>query len=253
MLVDYHIHGMGHLDFPHTLESLAQFLEAAKARGIKEVGFAEHDHYLPHINFGNFAFLQKQFPDVAIRCGLEVEYLPGREKETQERLQGIEFDYLIGSVHYIGEWLFDHPDYIAGFAEWDLNRLYEVYFGLVAQMVHSGGFDIVGHFDLIKIFGHRPQGLVLELARPALEAVRECGLVLEVNTAGWHRPVQELYPAPELLREAFRRGIPVTLSSDAHAPEQVGRDLARARELLWGIGYRQIATFVRRQRFMVSL
>jgi len=253
MLVDYHIHGMGHLDFPHTLESLAQFLSAARARGIKEVGFAEHDHYLPHINFENFALLRERFPDMVIRCGLEVEYLPGREKETEERLRGIEFDYLIGSVHYIGEWLFDHPDYIAGFEEWDLRELYRVYFGLVAEMAQSGSFDIVGHFDLIKIFGHRPPGPVLELARAALEAVKEGGMVLEVNTAGWHRPAQELYPAPELLKEAFRLGIPVTLSSDAHSPEQVGRDLERARELLLNIGYRQIAAFSRRERIFMPL
>jgi histidinol-phosphatase (PHP family) len=253
MLVDYHIHGMGHRDFPHSVESLARFVQEARDKGIVELGFADHDYYLRDIRFSNFEELRPRFPGVSIKVGLEVEYFPGQEGTTSDRLAGCTFDYLIGSVHYIGEWLFDHPDNIEGFDAWDIDHLYRVYFGLVGRMARSRMFDLVGHLDLIKIFGHRAKSSVVKLAQPALEEIRDSGMVMEVNTAGWHRPVHEQYPARDLLEAAFKMGIPITLSSDAHAPEQVGRDLPLAREMAWEVGYREVATFSRRERTMVPL
>ncbi|NPV92397.1 MAG: histidinol-phosphatase HisJ family protein [Firmicutes bacterium] len=253
MLVDYHIHGMGHRDFPHSVESLARFVEAALGKGIAEVGFADHDYYLRDIRFSNFEELRTRFPGIGIKVGLEVEFFPGQETETNDRLAGCRFDYLIGSVHYIGEWLFDHPDYIEGFSAWDIDQLYRVYFGLVARMARTRLFDMVGHLDLIKIFGHRAKSPVLKMVQPTLEEIRDSGMVIEVNTAGLHRPVQEQYPAKDLLKAAFQMGIPITLSSDAHAPEQVGRDLLLAREMAREVGYREAATFSGRERIMVPL
>lgn len=253
MLVDYHIHGLGHRDFPHTVESLSRFLQAAEEKRLSEVGFADHDYYLRDIRFSSFEVLREMFPSVSIKVGLEVEYFPGQEMETVDRLAGCRFDYLIGSVHYIGEWLFDHPDQTEGFKDWDIDQLYRVYFGLVTRMARSKIFDLVGHLDLIKIFGHRPQTPVLKLAQPALEAIQESEMAMEINTAGWYKPVGEIYPAKELLEAAFRMNIPITLGSDAHIPEHVGRDLIKARDLAFKVGYRKVATFRQRERVMVAL
>lgn len=253
MLVDYHIHGLGHRDYPHDLESLARFMHTAEARNLQEVGFADHDYYLKDIRLANYEGLRARFPDIKIRVGLEVEYFPGQEGEISDRLAGCRFDFLIGSVHYVGEWLFDHPDNIDGYQQWDIDQLYRVYFGLVARMARSRLFDLVGHLDLIKIFGHRPRTPVGKLAAPALEAIRDSRMTLELNTAGWYRPVQELYPARELLEAAFQMRIPVTLASDAHHPGDVGRDIELARKLAWEVGYRELATFEQRERVMVPL
>lgn len=253
MLVDYHVHGVGHLTSRHTVAELTEYLEMGKARGLKEIGFTDHDYYLNELDFANFPLLQKRFPQIKIRVGLEVEYLPHKEEESKKQLAGYSFDYLIGSVHFINDWGFDHPDYVARYAEWDIDDLYTAYFNLVARMARTKRFDIVGHLDLIKVFGYRSRRSVQELAAPALRAIRDSGMVVEINTAGIYKPVGEIYPCRELLDECFRMGIPITLSSDAHYARDVGRDIVKAREMAWEVGYRQVAVFEKRQRFLLPL
>ncbi len=132
--------------------------------------------------------------------------------------------------------MFDHPDYQALYSRWDINELYRTYFSLIGELARSGLFDIVGHFDLIKVFGYRPAGPVLPLAAPALQAIREAGLTVEVNTRGGYKPCAEIYPATELLQECFSLGIPATLGSDAHEAEEIGRDLAAGASFYTGSG-----------------
>ncbi len=253
MLVDYHVHGIGHQTSRHTIAELSEFVEKGIAADLAEIGFADHDGYLADLDFTNFSRLQTLYPQIKIRVGLEVDYLPNPQQPRTDYTKAYPFDFLMGSVHFIGEWPFDHPDYRAGYAEWKPDALYQAYFALVSQMVRSKGFDIVGHLDLIKIFGCRPDTPVLELAGPALQEIRKADMTVEINTAGWYKPVAEVYPSEILLIECFRLGIPVTLSSDAHVAGDVGRDIARARELAWKVGYRQVAAFEQRKRIMVNL
>jgi len=253
VLVDYHVHGIGHQTSRHTLAELSGFVERGLAVNLAEIGFADHDYYLEDLKFSNFLLLEKRFPQIKIKVGLEVEYLPDQQQSVVNYAEVYSFDYLIGSVHFVNEWPFDHPDYRSGYEDWEIDDLYRAYFGLVSQMARTKRFDIVGHLDLIKIFGHRSRTPVLELAAPALQVIKQCGLTVEINTAGWYKPVREVYPALNLLEECFRLGIPITLSSDAHVAEDVGRDINKARELAWQVGYRQVATFEKRQRIMLPL
>ncbi len=117
----------------------------------------------------------------------------------------------------------------------------------MARAAATGLFQLIGHLDLIKIYGHRPRRPVLELAEPALQAIARSGAAMEVNTAGLYKPAGEIYPAPELIARAFSLNIPVTISSDAHAPAEVGREREQARELLRWAGYTSLATFHRRE------
>ncbi|MBC7324406.1 MAG: histidinol phosphate phosphatase, partial [Moorella sp. (in: Bacteria)] len=111
----------------------------------------------------------------------------------------------------------------------------------------TGLFQIIGHLDLIKIYGHRPRRPVLELAEPALKVIAASGAAMEINTAGLFKPVGEIYPSRELLEQAFNLNIPVTIGSDAHAAGEVARERARARELLRLVGYTSLATFYRQE------
>jgi len=107
----------------------------------------------------------------------------------------------------------------------------------------SGLFDAIGHLDLPKKFGHLPPEEAWELVEGVLGAIQAANLALDVNTAGWRKPVGELYPAPRILRRARELGIPVVLGSDAHAPEEVGARFAEAAALLAEAGYREAWVF----------
>ncbi len=253
MLVDYHVHGIGHQTSRHTVAELSEYVERGIAANLAEIGFADHDNYLADLDFTNFSRLQTLYPQIKIRVGLEVDYLPNPQWPSADYTKAYPFDFLIGSVHFVGEWPFDHPDYRSGYQEWEPDSLYQAYFSIVSQMVKSKRFDIVGHLDLIKVFGCRSDRPVLELAGPTLQEIRKADLTVEINTAGWYKPVAEVYPAVTLLEECFRLGIPITLSSDAHMAGDVGRDIHLARELAWKVGYRQVATFEQRKRILVDL
>ncbi|APC07937.1 histidinol-phosphatase HisJ family protein [Neomoorella thermoacetica] len=241
---DYHIHGLAHEGPPHTVERLLPYVEAAREAGLTAMGFADHDRFLEGLDFNVFAELER-ITGMPVRAGLEVDFRPGRDHRQQ--LAGRPWDYLIGSVHTVDDWEFDRPGQEGGFAAWDIDELYATYFNLVARAAATGIFQIIGHLDLIKIYGHRPRRPVLELAEPALQAIARSGAALEVNTAGLFKPVGEIYPARELLERAFSLNIPVTIGSDAHAPGEVAREREQARELLRQIGYTCLATFYCRE------
>ena len=244
MPADYHIHGLAHEGPPHTVARLWPYVEAARSAGLTEIGFADHDRYLDGLDFNVFPALE-QVTGMPVRAGLEVDFRP--DKDHRRELAGRPWDYLIGSVHAIGEWEFDRAGQESGFAAWDIDKLYTTYFDLVARAAATGLFQLIGHLDLIKIYGHRPRRPVLELAEPALQAIARSGAAMEVNTAGLYKPAGEIYPAPELIARAFSLNIPVTISSDAHAPAEVGREREQARELLRWAGYTSLATFHRRE------
>ncbi|MGI9951163.1 histidinol-phosphatase HisJ family protein [Moorellaceae bacterium AZ2] len=248
--VDYHLHGLAHGGPPHTVEKLWPYVEAARQLGLQEIGFAEHDRYLYGLEFGVFAELERLTP-LKIRRGIEIDFRPTRSDLRD--IAALPWDYLIGSVHHIGDWAFDAPGEEAYFNDWDLDDLYLTYFDLVARVARTGFFQIIGHLDLIKIYGHRPSRPVVDLAEPALRAIAEAGAAVEVNTAGLFKPVGEIYPSQELLERCFALGIPVTVSSDAHGPEEVGRAREEALAMLRRIGYTQLATFKGRQLILVPL
>ncbi|GAW93000.1 histidinol-phosphatase HisJ family protein [Calderihabitans maritimus] len=253
MLVDYHVHGMGHGEGSQTLENLSRYLDFAREQGIEEIGFAEHNWYLDQLDFSVFPRLRKVFPEIEVRVGLEIDFRPETAANLAQKLTSLPFDYLIGSVHEIGDWMFDHPDYKDQYAHWDIDELYETYFQLVARMVDSGLYDIVGHLDLIKVFGYRPRQCIKDLVNSLLHRIAKAGMVVEVNTGGLYKPVGEIYPQETILAECFRLNIPVTLGSDAHRAEDVGRDLMRAKALLRKLGYRKLAAFYRRKIYLIDL
>ncbi|MDW7675569.1 MAG: histidinol-phosphatase HisJ family protein [Bacillota bacterium] len=247
MLVDYHVHGLAHGDYNHTLEDIEPFVKTAVKKGMSELGFTEHDRYLNQINFDLYSELQKMYPQLKIRIGLEIEFREGREKEFINYACAYDFDYTIGSVHEISNWPFDHPDHIKEYDNWETDKLYERYFNIIALMANTSQCQVVGHLDLIKVFGFRPKKNILSFLLPALAAIKAANMVAEINTNGWYKPVNEVYPAFDVLKECYNADIPITLSSDAHHPDQVGRDIDKANALAKKAGYTKVATFVQKQ------
>jgi histidinol-phosphatase (PHP family) len=188
-----------------------------------------------------------------VRIGLEVDYRPEEEGKIKELLARFPFDYVIGSVHEMNGWIFDIPGQEVAHRERDADKMYEEYFSWIEMAAASGLFTTIGHFDLIKIFGVRPKTDVLKLADAALTRIQENGLVLELNTAGRYKPVGEFYPEVKIIEEIRRRGIPMTLGSDAHQAALVGRDLEEASHLLARHGINQLVGFNQREKVYYPL
>lgn len=243
-IVDYHTHPYSHGEIINYGEKhLLQFIEIALKKGIREIGFSDHDQFSEEINWELINSLKSSSP-IPIKKGLEFDYIPGREEEIRKTIKRFKLDYSIGSVHYIDEWGFDNPANIKEYQNKDIDQLYISYYELLIRAIKSNLFNIIGHFDLIKVFGYQPEKIdLLSIIKPVLEEMKRAELVLEINTNGLNKPVQEIYPAKFILEEAFQRKIPITFGSDAHSPGRVGENISHYAEYVKNIGYKEVATF----------
>lgn len=238
------------------------YVEAALRAGLTEYGISDHAPCLPE-PFDDWRMAVAQLPGyfellerakrqaagrIAVRAGLECDWLIGCEPWITELAGRYQWDYLIGAVHYLGDWDFDNPKWLGRWAECDAEAVWQHYWKTYTEMVESGLFDIFAHPDLIKKFNRIPEGDLDRFYEPVIDAIAASGAVIELNTAGLHKPCAETYPAPRFLELACSAGIGLVLSSDAHAPEEVGRDFPLAIALAKSAGYRELTLFEKRQR-----
>ncbi|MFW6269719.1 MAG: histidinol-phosphatase HisJ family protein [Bacillota bacterium] len=245
--VDYHLHPYSHGEKAvrpiHNLERLRQFVEYAKKINIKEIGFSDHEKYLDSYKWENL-FKIKEETDILIKIGVEIDYKSGREEEIYNLLNKYPLDFAIGSVHHIGDWNFDHPDYRDRFDEWNINELYKKYFTEIKNAVISGLFNIIGHLDLIKIYGHRiSPHKITRLVEPIMQEIKTNEQALEININGLNKPVQEIYPSKHILKIAAQNNVPLTFASDAHQPERIGENIDYIYNMINLLGYKKIAIF----------
>ncbi|MCF7846015.1 MAG: histidinol-phosphatase [Candidatus Peribacteraceae bacterium] len=265
MIFDFHVHTRQQ-DGANTAEEM---IEAAIKKGVEILGISEHSPRLPEYRYADdppdevrglkgwarflvdLEELKKKYAShIEILKGCEVDWL-GEENLpwVKDLLNKGRFDYTIGSVHFLGKWGFDYEkDWKAGYQNFaSATEIYEKYFAEYARMARLDLFDIGGHFDLIKKFNNEfplPEGVdVFELARPALDAVADSKMVLEVSSAGLTKPCQDWYPSAELLRAARERGIPVTLNSDAHSVERIAENFNAAKDFAKSVGYEEVTIF----------
>lgn len=266
-LADYHTHT------PLCRHAEGEPVELARRAvelGLAEIGISDHSpaaedgfddwrmrlsefpQYLEKVQFA-----REQVGSIPVRLGLEVDYLEGREAEAwMDRLAELApYDYLIGSVHYIAPgWDIDNPKWIGRWhGEAEVEEIWSSYWEIYTRCAGSGRFDILGHPDLPKKFGHRPGGDLRRFYAPAVEAAAEAGAAVEINTAGWRKECAEQYPAREFLELMVDAGVALVISSDAHAPDEVGAGFGRAAELALDVGFTQTARFQRRRRSLVDL
>lgn len=233
--------------------------------GLGELGFADHNPMAEYFDDWRMSreelprYLEEvekaraQFPQLTIRVGLECDFLAGHETWIEELTSLAEWDFLIGSVHYMPEgWEVDHPKFVgrhAGHAE----EIWTTYWRVYEQCIRSGLFDFVAHPDLPKKFGFRPEGDLRRFYEPVIKALAETGTPFEINTAGWRKDCREQYPALEFLELARAANVPLLINSDAHAVEELGAGFAEAVALAKAAGYTQTARFHRREISFVPL
>jgi histidinol-phosphatase (PHP family) len=275
MLTDYHLHlrpddeGTA-VERYFTSENVGRYLAAAAAAGVDELGVSEHvyrfrqaldvwSHPLWVANARDDLDAYCEFvAGTPLKLGIECDFVPGAEERTAELLAAREFDYVVGSVHFIGEGdsAVDHT----GFDVWegggDPDEIWRRYFEALADCARSGLFDILAHPDLVKVWGGArplPDRDLRAFYEPAVEAIAESGIAVEISTAGIRKPVGELYPSHQFAAMCVEAGASFALSSDAHLPEQVGFEYGRALEFLDGLGVEEICVFEGRRRRLAPL
>lgn len=262
-LVDYHIHTplCG-----HATGSPDDYIRRAEELKLQEIGFSDHaplpeelregitmapgqvEEYIGLIGDMKHAWAGR----IAVRLGFEIDY-PFHDSFDVKYLADARLDYFIGSCHFLNGWAFDHPAYIEEFGRRDINEVYAAYYSLLEGLVLSGAFQILGHFDLVKKFGHRAvrdfRGIVARLAR----IIARRDMAVEINTAGFRKPVGEAYPADDIIAVLFDNNVPLVLGSDSHEPGEVGHRFPEVVETIKRIGYRKLSGFSAKKRFDINL
>jgi len=266
MLTDYHLHLRP--DEPDTTteryftaENVERYREAAAVAGIDELGVSEHIYrFTQALALWRHPLWEEQARDdldaycefvrgAELKLGIECDFVPGAEDRTANLLEAHDFDYVVGSVHFVGEAAVDHEGWDVWEGSGDADEVWRRYFEALAECARSGLFDILAHPDLVKVWGRArplPERDPRHYYEPAVEAIAESGIAVELSTAGLRKPVGEIYPDRAFLEMVVDAGNPIALSSDAHTPEQLGFEYDRALELLDAVGVTEIATFAHR-------
>jgi histidinol-phosphatase (PHP family) len=250
---DYHSHPQGHKIQPYSQALLQPWVDQARKIGLRDIAFTDHDRYYPGINFDEINRLREKNPDIKIRAGIEldndpVHSLAGREWIEQNWEQ---LDFVLGSVHFLDrdDEMFDAvPAGAAQFEGRDIDSIYENYFRRVRHLVAGGLIDCLAHLDLVKIHGHRANRGIEEIAGETLDLIRSKNLAIELSTAGWRKPVNELYPSDPIIRLALEKGIAFTTASDAHSHVQLGENFARLEKKMSALGLREVSVYEKHKR-----
>ncbi|MFK4303966.1 histidinol-phosphatase (PHP family) [Paenibacillus sp. RC254] len=272
MKIDYHTH---HARCGHAIGNLEEYVQQGIRLGLDQLGLSDHMPLL-HVNpadyYPEMAMPMEELPryveeclelkqrykgQIDIRVGLEGDYIEGWEQEIEDIITAYPWDYVIGSVHFLGEW--DVTDFrqVHHWEGKNVLEVYRTYYDAVSKAAATGLYDIMGHLDVIKRFGHYPKSEeaeeLRELERSTLSAVARSGRAMELNASGLSKPCAEMFPSRRMLEEALALGIPLTVGSDAHDPAKLSEHLEKARALLHEVGYRELAVFRQRERSSVPL
>lgn len=272
MRIDYHTH---HARCGHAIGSLEEYIQRGIDIGLSQIGLSDHmplvhvdpsTYYpemampleeLPRYVEEAFRLKQKYASAISVRVGLEADYIEGWDREIEQIIKDYPWDYVIGSVHFLGEWDVSDFRQVHQWEGQDIFQVYQRYYDAVEKAARTGFYDIMGHLDVIKRFNYRPeqqwQEQIIELELQVLAAVVESGIAMELNASGLTKPCAEMFPSERILKAAVLQGIPFTIGSDAHDPQELGENLDAARSTLKKLGVRELATFEGRHRVMVPL
>jgi histidinol-phosphatase (PHP family) len=289
---DYHLHIHPHKPTPGApppgtfpADYIDRYVEVALSRGATEVGFVEHLYRCvesqaalgqwwkrdphPHLvaemeeimareldmSLDRYveAILEAKSRGLPVKLGLEVDFEPGTEQKVIDLIAPYPWDYLVGSVHWIGAWWFLRPSGPAEYERRGVRRAFEEYFELTTALAATGMADSLGHVDVIKVAGLAPDGSLRYLWEPVVEATASTGMAVEISSQGLLRAVKEIYPAPAFLELFHAAGVPITLGSDAHAPDESAFGYDQVVRAARDAGYTEYLRFAGRQRFPTPL
>jgi len=253
-LIDYHMHTplCG-----HALGEPYEYAEQALKIGLKEIGFSDHAPFIKHplpgitMSMDELSQYHRMIERVrgefsgrlVIKIGIEADFIHGYEEKTQMLLAGYPYDYVYGSIHFIGDWAFDSPDERAKWDQADVDSVYRSYYEHLRKAAESQLFDIMAHVDLVKKFGHRADTDMSEEIRETARVFSNNGVAIEINTSGLRKDVQEIYPSLEVLKIYAQENVDIVFGSDAHLTGDVGKDFEQAALLARKAGYKDYVAF----------
>jgi len=252
---DYHTHPQGHRVQRYTPALLQPWADSARNFGLTDIAFTDHDRYHAGIDFDEIDRLRERNPDLRIRAGIELDNDPIHSAAGRKWIEKHwdKLDFVLGSVHFLNrdDQMFDSvPDGAQQFEGQDVDALYADYLRRVREIAATGLIDCLAHLDLIKIHGHRPRAEIGAIVNETLDFIRARNLAIELSTAGWRKPVNELYPGDRIIELAIGKRIPFTIASDAHSHAQLGHNYPRLAEKMAAFGVRQISIFENHRRVM---
>jgi histidinol-phosphatase (PHP family) len=274
VLTDLHVHlrpdDLDRTAADHfTAANAERYLETAHERGVEYLGVSEHVYrFRQALSIWDHPFWVENALDdldeycafvrdeTELRLGIEADFVPGREDRTANLLDERDWDYVLGSIHFLTGGALDMR------GEWDVwrsgdpEKVWRRYFETLGEAARTGLFDVLAHPDLVKVWGREspaPGGDLRRFYDLAMDGIADSDVAVEVSTAGLRKPAAEIYPAPAFLEMCLEAGRPVALSSDAHVPADLAFQYDQAVELLESLGVTELAVFERRERRMEPL
>ena len=274
MLTDYHVHlrpdeAENSAADAFTAANAERYREVAAERGIEELGVAEHIYrftaaldvwthplWVKHAVDDLDAYCSFVREETDLKLGIEADFIPGREEQMRALLEQREWDYVVGSIHFLSEGALDYDKYDVWNSGRSPDHVWRTYFEWLGELAASGMYDVLAHPDLVKHWGQQrpwPEKDLRFYYDIAMEKIAESGIAVEVSTAGLRKPVGEIYPASGFLEMVVDAGNPIALSSDAHTVEQLGYGYEDAVKFLADHGVTEIAVFEGRERRLEAI
>jgi len=263
-MIDYHVHTSL---CNHANGTMEQYVRRAVEIGLTEICFL--DHLTLHekgrrlsMSSAELPFyyhaarrLANQYKDrIQVKVGLEVDILPDHVDQINKIISPFAFDVIAGSVHFIQDInIVSTKEIDPRREEAGMEYLCERYLKTLDDLIDADMVDMICYLDVVKKFGRRPPAIFDEKFDEILSKISYKKIVLELNTSGYNHAASEFYPATPLLIKCFKKGIHMTLGSDAHTPDSVGQHFDEAINLLISIGYRHVCAFTRRSRDKIPL
>ena len=274
-----------HLEYGSYDENWVEgFFTAAKARGLDEIGISEHSHTFPEFEslyyddlilddsfVGSFqqkwlkknkfkytlddyfALMAKLKAKHRVKTGIEVCNFQDQAK-VAAILEKYDFDYVIGSIHFLRGWAYDSSEIKAEWENHSLEEIYDWYAEEVEKLCASGLYDVLGHPFNIRLYGHIPDFDATPYLERVARAMQKANMVVDVNTGTLYRyPIKEISPYADFMRVAKKYELPIITTSDAHKPEDAGAYNDEARRYAHSFGYDKIVQFEKRERKLVPL
>lgn len=265
MLVDYHNHTTR---CHHATGTMEAYVERALELGLSEFGFSEHSPWMieerarrktlawdeldAYVDDVKRMQAQYKGDDFKIRLGMEMDYLPLRLEQARPVIEGYNWDYLIASVHHLGLFCLPSKDGSVYYDQHAIEDIADLYYELTGQMIDQRFGDVIGHLDVIKKYGHAPEGGFLRWVEPLIPRILKSEMVVEINTSGLDHGGAAQYPDWEIIEALHQSGVPLMVNSDSHAPEHVGRHFGPVLERLASMGVKELVRFEERQPIRYS-
>lgn len=251
---DYHNHPQAHrTDLPYSEEVLQPWADKARELGLKDLAFTDHDRYKDGVSFDEIDKLRANNSDIAFRAGIELDNDPETSVDGHKWVEKNwdKLDFVLGSVHFVHDFPFDHPHYIKEYDNYDINDLYKEYYKNIREIASSGLVNSMAHLDLIKIFKFFPSIDMDDIYHETLDLIKEKDLSIEISTAGIRKPIGEIYPGKKLIQMAKDKDISFTIAGDAHASKDLCHNYDKLEERLREMDITEVAIFHKHERQLV--